>query len=299
MNWDWVTVVISVLSSLGFSTGGVWWLGKKWVERRLELEKIDWQGEVQKQVETELADRAADREYALDARRRLYTAIGPLRFQLLMACRELAGRIRAYSLHPYSMDTRGYYGQTTLYRLLRPLALSELIERQMSFADFSVDPSAIELLRFKRAAAIALSDSDPILDHPNATWYGQDQHLFANTIDRVASAIIIREDESNSRVLEFAEFEQFISNKRNLSSLSPLPEMLDSFNSKDMPILWIRLILYGYLCAHLVKTIGLQIGFDQIEYDVLSLLPQSQDAYTIENLKAFLDTFNNITSRGL
>jgi hypothetical protein len=63
----------------------------------------------------------AHQQYVLQARQRLYAAIGPLRFQLLIACRELASRVEALSKGRYDTSTAGYFGQNTLYRLLRPL----------------------------------------------------------------------------------------------------------------------------------------------------------------------------------
>jgi hypothetical protein len=46
-----------------------------------------------------------------------------------------------------------YYGKNTLYRMLRPIAISELIERQIAYADFAVDPSAVKVLRFRRTVS--------------------------------------------------------------------------------------------------------------------------------------------------
>jgi hypothetical protein len=161
-----------LLPTVGVSAGAVAWLTKSRVghlraremeqrkadlARELELHKAQWAGEVKRQVENWLADKAADREYVLDARKRLYTAIGPLRFQLLLACRDLSGRVTAHARSPYDTDVEHYYGRSFLFRILRPLAISELIERQIAFADFAVDAGAQDLLRFKKAAFAAFT----------------------------------------------------------------------------------------------------------------------------------------------
>ena len=69
-----------------------------------------------------------------------------------------ANRIHSYGMAAkrWSLDpaSTGYYGPDTLYRFIRPLALAELIERQMAYADFTVDEDAIGLLCFKRAAVL-------------------------------------------------------------------------------------------------------------------------------------------------
>ena len=59
----------------------------------LAREKAEIEGQVRAAVERELGDAAAQRQYEFEARKRLYTAIGPLRFQLIMACRDFAARI--------------------------------------------------------------------------------------------------------------------------------------------------------------------------------------------------------------
>jgi hypothetical protein len=132
------------LPTFGISIATATWLAKQLVDHglkpdlqrqkselvaRLAVEKTHIDANVRQQVDTLLADRAADREYALEARKLFYQSIGPLRFQLLLACRDLAGRIIAHSRNPYDTGLASYYGKSFLYRLLRPLALSELIER--------------------------------------------------------------------------------------------------------------------------------------------------------------------------
>lgn len=156
-----------VLSSAGVSLVTAGWLAQKLVEHRLtkdletfktqqeeklELEKAEWDGRVRQKVETVLAERAADRDYVLQARKRLYSAIGPLKFQLLVACRDLSGRIKRHATFDEQerIDVDDYYGRSTLYRILRPIALTELVERQISYADFGVDPDAVNLLTLKK-----------------------------------------------------------------------------------------------------------------------------------------------------
>jgi hypothetical protein len=163
--YDFLTVLLSATGAGGATAFA---LTKIIVTHRLTLEvekfKSDQEAgreenatrleaQVRKEVEILLGDRAADREYALDARKRLYAAIGPLRFQLLLACRDLTGRIISHGTRKnYSTSVETYYGRSTLFRIIRPLALSELIERQIAYADFAVDPAAVRLLKFKKAA---------------------------------------------------------------------------------------------------------------------------------------------------
>ena len=195
---DISTVVTSLISSLGVSITGAWWLSKTLVSHRLaktletykselqrqhEAEKLEIEGQIKERVEGLLGDRSAEREYTLEAKKRLYHFIGPLKFQLLIACSDAARRIESHGLvSEYNLSVDGYYGTNTIYRILRPLAVSELIEQQIAYADFSVDDSAIGLLRFKHSANWALTGGNVVGRHPNVDWNRQTEHLFFDTL---------------------------------------------------------------------------------------------------------------------
>jgi len=337
---DTLTLISSVTSSLGISVTAAWWLSKqlvthrlakdleaykiswqkelegekaKWQksleeakagwQRDLEKDKAGWQGEIHKGVEEYLGEKSAEREYNLEARKRLYNAIGPLRFQLLLACRDVSTRINNYGSddQSYSMDTRGYYGQSTLYRLLRPIAISELIERQITYADFSVDPTGIDLLRFKKAAFMAFTDGDPILNHPNANWYDEKEHVFSGTLSRLASAIIIRDEETDDkeRPMHFHEFQLFTRDSLRRKKFSPFKEILNDFTIIKKPIFWIRLICFGYICNEYLGHAGTSIGFEKRQFDVDKLLSVSKDSYTRSNIEKLKDKFQSMIDMSL
>lgn len=248
-------------------------------------------------VKRQELDDAAEREYNLEARKRLYHAIGPLRFQLVMACRDVATRIAHYgSDQQYSMTISSYYGRNTLYRLLRPIAIGELIEQQITYADFSVDPTALELLGFKRAAALALTDSETILDHPKANWSYQTEHLFSGTIGKLANSLVIQdEDASNKkRPMNFHEFEELIRKPKNLNLFEPLVTILDDFTITGKPIFWLRLICFGYICNEYVGRAGKAIGFESHPFDLDKLLSVSGDDYILSNIERYKEVFQSL-----
>jgi len=331
---DTLTLISSITSSLGISVTAAWWLSKqlvthrlakdleaykiswqreleeekaKWQrsleeakagwQRELEKDKAGWQGEIHKGVEVYLGEKSAEREYNLEARKRLYSAVGPLRFQLLVASRDVSARIMNYGMAPfeYNTDMRWYYGRSTLYRLLRPIAIAELIERQITYADFSVDPTGIELLRFKKAALTAFTDSDSILDHPKAEWGEEIEHVFSGTLSRLANALIIPDEDmpSKKRPMYFHEFTSFIDDPKNLRQFSPLKDMLHNFDVREKPIFWIRLVCFGYICNEYVEHLGKSIGFQKRDFDLNRLLLASEDEFTrskLEELKAFFQS---------
>lgn len=300
---DTVTLISSIASSLGVSLTGAWWLSQQLVTHRLGKEKDKWQGEIRKEVEVYLGEKSAEREYNLEARKRLYSAIGPLRFQLLLASRDVSTRINNYGADnlSYSMAMKWYYGQSTLYRLLRPIAIAELIERQITYADFSVDPTGVELLRFKKAAFMAFTDSDTILDHSNANWNDEIEHVFSGTLSRLANVLIVRDEDisTKERPMHFHEFQSFISNPQSFKLLSPLKEILNDFSISKKPIFWIRLVCFGYVCNEYLGQAGGTIGFEKRQFDVDKLLSASKDSYTRSNIDKYKEVFQSLVSMSL
>ena len=129
-----------------------------------------------------LAKRQALLDYEYNAKKRLYEVIGPLRFQLLIACRDVVRRVSGHTRsRSWNMDPAGYYGSNTLYRILRPLAICTLIERKMNAADFSVDPKTVELLKFEVGAYRMLANRDPLPYYDKIDWATQSQHVFETT----------------------------------------------------------------------------------------------------------------------
>ena len=158
-------------------------------------------GQVKERVDTVLAERAADREYAFEAKKRLYQLIGPLKFQLLLACRDAAHRVEGHGLKAaYDMSVKGYYGINTIHRILRPIAIAELIEQQVAFADFAVAESAIKLLCFKKSVTQAITGGTVICDHPNVDWNRQSEHLFYATLTEAAHALMSADANGAKRV---------------------------------------------------------------------------------------------------
>ena len=92
-----------------------------------------------------LLERKARIDYEYMARNRLYEEVGPLRMQLLSSARDVTRRTRQHAERDWNMDPSGVFVRSSVYRLLRPLAVSQLIEGKMSVADFSVDPAALAL----------------------------------------------------------------------------------------------------------------------------------------------------------
>lgn len=295
--WLLLSAIVAMLS--GFLSS---WLTYRFVKRQEIIDENKLQGEIRKEVETYLGDKSAEREYIFDARKRLYHAIGPLRFQLLIACRDATSRIRNYGTgSQYDMAMSGYYGLSTLYRLILPITIAELIERQISYADFSVDQTAIRILRFKKAVFMALSDGDVVLNHPNVDWHYQRDHVFSGTLSIISDLLIVHDEEvsNKKRPMSFLEFENYVQDSQNLEQYQPLTGILENFEIKKMPIFWARLVCFGYVCNEYVRQVGSSIGFEYRPYDIHDLLVVSKDDYILSNIEKYQEIFKSLVDIGL
>jgi hypothetical protein len=236
------------------------------------------------------------RAYSFDARRRLYETIGPLRFQLLLASRELASRAAAYPQRPYKTDLGGYYVTSFTYRLIRPLAFAELIERQIAYADFSVDPQVVDLLRFKSAAKAMLCDAEVIFDDPDADWKRQREHFFSGNSGGLARSGLANESDGTVRALREEEFGTVI-DEREMSALAH--QMLAGLDLADTPRLWARLTGYGYVANWLLGRLGPQIGISPLAYPAVEMMQAVRAPYLRDRAEQFQARLDDIIASAL
>jgi hypothetical protein len=172
------------------------------------------------------------------------------------------------------------------------VAIADLIERQIAYADFSVDPTGVDLLRFKRIVFIAFTDGEPILNHPRTNWSHEREHLFSGTLSRIANALVIADEGVNTkeRPMHFHEFEAFVQSPENLDRFSPLTEILDTFSIARKPVFWLRLVCFAFICNEYVATAGGSIGFARRPFDLPKLLLTAQD----EHIRAHADQYAGI-----
>lgn len=296
-----LSYLISILSAFGITTAacvaGVLWLLRSLVQKRItqEIEKYKTQlssdlentkadllksvnqkkaeieGDVKKAVETHLGQLAAQRQYEYEARKRLYTVIGPLRFQLLLACRDLKRRIEGYSKNQYPTSINTYYGRSTLYRVLRPIAIAELIEQQIALADFSVDTDAVDCLRFRKSATRIWSGDELACGYGKINWDDEHQHVFADSISISANSVIKREPSTLDRILRYDEYVKLL-DSHNLTDIASFRDLLKDFDIEEKPMLWVRLVAYANSCNHFVTKIGTKFGFADEGFSTRSLL---------------------------
>jgi hypothetical protein len=247
-----------------------------------------------------LLDRKAKVDYEFMARKRLNEAIGPLRMQLLFGARDVVGRVQWHAGRRWNMDPAQHFARSFIYRLLRPLALAQLIERQMSIADFSVDPNAIALLRFNRAAERMLSGDEVVLGHPDADWSTQSQHLFRDNL-RVAAANLIVEDEDPPTVMDYLRFTSELPRPGSDPSLGALALIFSrcGANLTGNPLFWVRVVGYTYACNRLIAEHGQSLGFENVALDAEAMLRAVDDETISAKAAEYVAAYDRILARGL
>lgn len=264
----------------------------RFLDKRFKEQEIEFEAKVRGASQEEDAWRV----YSFDARRRLYETIGPLRFQLLLANRDLASRVAAYPLRPYKMTPGGYYVMSFTYRLIRPLAIAELIERQITYADFSVDAQMVDLLRFKSAVKAMLCDGDVIFDDPGADWQHQREHFFSGNFGRLARSGLVADPDGTVRLLREEEFGEVV-DKRELSALAH--QILSTLDLADTPRLWARLTGYGYVANWLLGRVGPQIGISPLAYPAVELMQATPALYLRDRAEQFEARLDDIIASAL
>jgi hypothetical protein len=205
----------------------------------------------------------------------------------LVACSDLAGRIERHRLYErYDTGLDAYYGRSTLYRILRPIAIAELIEHQIAVTDFAVDESAIDCLRFKKTVTRIFSGDGIVCSHPGANWKNQEQHAFADSVSASANVLIHRAAGVPDRILRFDEFKTWLDEHPH-SALEPFPTLLRDFSVDSKPILWVRLVAYGNACSSLINRLGCPLGFETRVFPIRALLAMTTDTYIASHIDQY------------
>ena len=249
-----------------------------------------------------LAKRQALLDYEYNAKKRLYEVIGPLRFQLLIACRDVVRRVSGHSRSQiWDMNPAGYYGSNTLYRILRPLAICTLIERKMNAADFSVDPKTVALLQFEVGAYRMLANKDPLPYYDKIDWATQSQHVFRDNLRRASTALIREYPESGLGVMDYSEFLDRFPDPAAEPRLVPLAAILQRSGDSmaNNAAFWTRLVGYAYLCQSFIDSYGSEMGFTDRTLDVPALVALAKDPEIREHSAEHEDIFRAIAAEGL
>ncbi len=231
------------------------------------------------------AERDAQRDYVYEARKRLYTDLQPIFFQLadLSASADMhisaiarTGRQGHLGTGPESwVHTDEYYILSTVHRLLVPLVLYRSCQRRLTSLDLTVEPALREQYRYARAlyavwnAGFNLAQAAPPIaydPHNDAAAqlaqtepavYGL-QHLYAGQVDRIVGALTIADGHpATPRPLTYAEFEDAhnAAGGSMAARIAPAVALIRDFAPATSPVLWRMLLGQAHLHRALVRSV--------------------------------------------
>jgi hypothetical protein len=247
-----------------------------------------------------LLARKAQLDYELEAKKRLYEVLGPLRLQLLLAARDVVRRFQMHHKNDWNMNPKGYYVKSCVYRLLAPLAVGQLIEKQLSVVDFGVDTDAISLLRFISSAERMLTGDDLLLNHPDVDWSSQKQHLFRDNLRAAALKLVVSDSGKPSRLMSFAEFDTSyeLLETEALKALAMIFKKCKKSLTENV-IFWVRVTGYAYACAEYLKSpSGAALGFEERTLPIQEMIQATNDQHYISQLELYQQRLKSTLSEG-
>jgi hypothetical protein len=222
--------------------------------------------------------RDAERDYRYEARKRVYSELQPLMFQMVesgeSACTRIEGLAAAARENHLTPGDRwldsGYYYDSTVYRLCAPLVYFRLCQERLTSVDLSVEPKVHDQYTLAKQLYLTWTNSRPLAGSEPAIPYvplysderagdydpavNQPQHIFGGAIDQLVEAMTIRDD-VGVRCISYGAFEEQIEERgtkiRRLAA--PLWYLLQDFHPRSKPVLW-RMLLAQ---AHIHRALGM------------------------------------------
>lgn len=263
-----VNVIVAIISALALVA--VAFLNFR-MQRQLEVIKAS--------LTEAQEERKARRDYEYEARKRLYSEVQPLLFQLRelseSAYRWVMSLARTARRGQLSWLSKGYFLSMTVYRFTAPLAVFRLIHRHLTLVDFSVDrPIRVQYnigkqiyLSISDGFSIAKAGGDHGVDYEPHEVRGRrrpmlfipsvhtQQHLFRGHIDMIADALVVR-DSDGPRCMTYGEFEAQFENPRSdvYRATRALADGFREFQPRYRPVVWRMLIVQMYFHKALLHT---------------------------------------------
>jgi hypothetical protein len=259
-----VDIIVAVISALALVAVAIFTFR---TQRQLEVIKASL-AEAQ-------AERDARRDYEFEARKRLYSELQPLLFQLKElsegAYRWVLTLARTAQKGQLSWLSKGYFLTMTLYRFTAPLAVFRLVHRRLTIVDFSVDKHIRVQYNITKQIYLSISDGFSIAkagDHPipyephevrrlrrREPSIHPQQHLFRGHLDMIADALVVR-DPDGPRCMTYGEFETQFKKPRSdvYRATRALAAGFSEFEPRSRQVVWRMLIVQMYFHKALLHT---------------------------------------------
>jgi hypothetical protein len=233
------------------------------------------------EIESSLAQDAALRSYEFDARKRLYTEVNPLVFQL----RELSrgSRNRARRIISGEMTVGPDHVTTSVQRLCAPLVVAQEIQRHLTVVDLRLDANlsaqyavARELL-WTLHSGIAMAGMSPAIEYLSAQDRpSPQQHLTHAKLLRLVDALTVRDAEGPCRPMKQTELDNLdkAQEPQLEEALRPFRRLFKGATPATAPVLW-RLLLAHAMFLHVFADL-----VDRNDSVVGEVMPPDIDAFS-------------------
>ncbi|WP_300611236.1 hypothetical protein [Trebonia sp.] len=279
-------IIVAIIGVLGATIGAV---VSALYARRL--------ARVQSELDEERDVRKARRDYEYEARKRLYSAYEPIKFQLIDLIGQALRRISMLSL--VAPETGSLPQAATVYEILAPAALVRMLDRNLTLADMYLEPQVSIEYGLMKAAYRVLADSSSIAsiytelsgDHIDI----RDEELQPCQVDEAADALLgstpndLKTDATTDlpgSLLTFSQFRTVLADidvRHDKPGLSSITALLDDFTPARRPVFWRALVtqvlLYGCYLDLVLRSPLVQS--ERLQNLAASLLPQLEHALDV------------------
>ncbi len=266
-------------------------------QAQLELEKY------RRNLADLTAERDARRAYEYDARKSLYTEIEPLLFQLVERSESALTRIEGLARaaregklgpeEPGWLTADGYYLQSTLYRLIAPVALFKFIQRRLTLVDLRLDPAINVRYQLAKQVYQSFADSfdlaklDPRLPYaPYDVGYDERQsnpgrHRLQGVpigdLEIAAEALLFKDDFGQLACMSFGQFQAAYEDTAGVmcSRFAAVTDIIRDFHPQTRPVFWRVLIVQ----AHLYRALTRLGPTGTLDASMISIPAVERDAY--------------------
>lgn len=216
---------------------------------------------VQSQLDHKRDIEKARRDYEYEARKRLYSAYEPIKFQLVDLIGQALRRISMLSLEPPGSGS--LQQRAAVYEILAPAALVRALDRNLTLADMHLEPQVAIEYGLMKAAYRVLGDSSSLVSI-RSQLSGRDhtesraEELLPYQIDEAADALLgITSNDQNTTIttgqpgslLTIAQFRRVLDTKHDNSGITSIAALLDDFTPARRRVFWRALVtqvlLYG------------------------------------------------------
>jgi hypothetical protein len=276
------SIVVAVFSA-GFSL----LTARRAAQVGIDLERF------KKKLDEQAAERDARRDYEYDARKRLYSEVEPLLFQLYESLEEAHYRVRSLARTSRSgnlgegaaswVDGPGYYLHSTMYKLILPVVHFRLMQRRVTFVDLNLDESI--QLRYQLLKLYSRSFTDDFVlaaiapqlryapnNEPSSTMRASEpaiyvrQALVLGDLENVADALLVQQPDKPARAMSFSDFDQLITTKLSSNeSVKELRSLLTGFSPKARPVLARLLVAQACMAQLILSTFDQKTKTSQLE----------------------------------